>query len=362
MNLMDMASHSLRLLKPEAAHNMTLAFLKLRNGSTVPVEEPRLKTALMGLSFPNPVGLAAGFDKNGAVPDALLRLGFGFVEVGTVTPKAQAGNPKPRIFRLAKDQAVINRLGFNNSGHAAMVAHLESRRGRRGLIGINIGANKDSEDRVGDYVAGVYRFAPMANYLTVNISSPNTPGLRNLQEGDLLHDLLKQTLEARDKVAESGQVPKPVLVKIAPDLSDSGLQKITAAAIRFGADGLIISNTTLRRDGLRSRRNLKQVGGLSGKPLFERSTAMLARARQLVGPEFPLVGVGGIDSPDTAWSKIAAGANLVQIYTGLVYQGPSLINRIKAGLIHKLDQRNFENISQARNIETERWAALWPSD
>ncbi len=362
MSLMDVASHALRLLKPEPAHNFTLAVLKLRNRSAVPDDDPRLKIELKGLSFPNPVGLAAGFDKNGAVPDAMLRLGFGFVEVGTVTPFAQPGNPRPRIFRLPADHAVINRLGFNNSGHAAMASHLDRRRGRRGLIGINIGANKDSENRVADYVAGVHRFAPLANYLTINISSPNTPGLRNLQEGDLLHDLLKQTLEARDKVAESGQLPKPVFVKIAPDLSDSGLQAIAAAVIRFGGDGLIIANTTLSRHGLKSRRNLKQVGGLSGRPLFERSTAMLARARQLVGPDFPLIGVGGIDSADTAWSKIAAGADLVQIYTGLIYQGPSLISRIKAGFIRKLDQRNFDNISQARDIETDRWVALWPTD
>jgi dihydroorotate dehydrogenase len=362
MSVADIASRVLRLVRPETAHRITVRVLKTRNRSFIPPDEPRLRTALLGLSFPNPIGLAAGFDKDGEVPDAMLRLGFGSVELGTVTPLAQPGNPKPRIFRLPKDKAIINRLGFNNRGHDNMVFNLERRRGRRGLIGINIGANKDSEHRIMDYVAGVYRFAPLANYLTINISSPNTPGLRNLQEGDLLHDLLKQTLEARDKIAASGQLPTPVFVKIAPDLSDEGLRILAASVIRYGGDGLIISNTTLSRDGLTGRRHAKQVGGLSGHPLFDRSTAMLARARQLTGPDFPLIGVGGIDSADTAWSKIAAGADLVQLYTGMVYQGPSIVRRIKAGLIRKLDQRNFDNISLARNIETERWSAMWPRD
>lgn len=359
MTIGDIASRGLRLLDPELAHDFTISALSLCNRACLPRAEPRLETVLVGLTFPNPVGLAAGFDKNGAVPDAALRLGFGFVEVGTVTPRAQAGNPKPRIFRLPADGAVINRLGFNNQGHDRMAANLEQRRHRGGLIGVNIGANADSKERIEDYVAGISRFAPLASYLTVNISSPNTPGLRRLQEGEMLHDLLQRVLAERDRVALRGDRSTPVFVKIAPDLTDEDLQAVTDAAMQFSVDGLIISNTTLSREGLKSSVHRDEAGGLSGRPLYLRSTAMLARVRQLAGPDLPLIGVGGVDNAETAWGKIAAGAHLVQLYTGLIYQGPSLVRRIKRGLTERLDQRNMKTISEARGLETDRWASVW---
>ena len=359
MILATLASRALRLLDPERAHDLTLSALRLRNRAHIPEEEPRLTTEILGLSFPNPIGLAAGFDKNGAVPDAALRLGFGFVEVGTVTPLAQAGNPKPRIFRLPADGGVINRLGFNNGGHDQMAANLERRRGRAGIVGINVGANAASEDRISDYVAGITRFAAMARYLTVNISSPNTPGLRTLQAGDMLQDLLQKVMAERDRVADMSGRTTPVLVKIAPDLTDDDLQDIAKAAAIHSIDGLIISNTTLSRDGLSNPDHRDETGGLSGRPLYERSTAMLARARQLVGPDLPLIGVGGVDGPEAAWGKIRAGADLVQLYTGLVYEGPALVRQIKRGLVRRLDEKGLANICDVRDEETDRWAAIW---
>jgi len=360
MSAGDRAARLLRLLDPERAHRLTIAALKRRRLKRLDHDDdPRLALRLFGLSFPSPVGLAAGFDKNGEVPDAMLQLGFGFVEIGTVTPQPQRGNPKPRIFRLPDDGAVINRLGFNNLGHDAVARNLERRRGRGGLVGVNIGANKDSEDRIADYVTGVARFAPLASWLTINISSPNTPGLRDLQEADELGRLLGRAMEAREvSVAAAGR-KVPLFVKISPDIDDSQLTALLKTALGNQVDGLIIANTTIARPPLKSQQR-QQIGGISGRPLFNPSTAMLARVRSLVGDRLVLIGVGGVDGADTAWAKIAAGADLIQLYTGMIYQGPSLPERIKAGLIDRLEGRNFSHISQARGIETERWAAAWP--
>ncbi len=356
----DQATRLLRFLEPELAHRLTIAALKRQRLKPLDREgEPQLAARLLGLSFTSPVGLAAGFDKNGEVPDAMLRLGFGFVEIGTVTPRPQRGNPKPRIFRLPADGAVINRLGFNNLGHDAVARNLEMRRGRGGLVGVNIGANKDSEDRIADYVAGVTRFAPLGSWLTVNISSPNTPGLRYLQEASGLDELLSRVMEAREAAIAAAGRTVPLFVKISPDLDDGQLTALAEITLRHQVDGLIVSNTTVARMPLKSGQQ-QQFGGLSGKPLFELSTALLARVRELVGDRMVLIGVGGVDSADTAWAKIAAGADLVQLYTGMVYNGPSLPERIKAGLIDRLEGRNFSHISEARGIETARWSAAWP--
>ena len=356
----DRATRLLQLVNPELAHRLTIAALKRQRLKPLDREgDPRLALRLFGLSFTSPVGLAAGFDKDGEVPDAMLRLGFSFVEIGTVTPRPQRGNPKPRIFRLPADGAVINRLGFNNPGHDAVARNLEARRGRGGLVGVNIGANKDSEDRIADYVAGVIRFAPLASWLTVNISSPNTPGLRDLQGASELDRLLSEVMEAREtSIAAAGRTV-PLFVKISPDMDDGQLTALLETVLRHQVDGLIISNTTISRVSLKSGQQ-QQLGGLSGRPLFETSTAMLARTRGLVGDRLALIGVGGIDSADAAWAKIAAGADLIQLYTGMVYNGPSLPERIKAGFIDRLEGRNYTHISEARGIETARWAAAWP--
>jgi dihydroorotate dehydrogenase len=299
--------------------------------------------AAFGLSFPNPVGLAAGFDKNAEVPDAMLGFGFGFAEVGTLTPRPQSGNPRPRVFRLPEDEGVVNRLGFNNAGHAAALSRLRARAGRGGIVGVNIGANKDSEDRAADYVAGIRTFAAVASYFTVNISSPNTPGLRDLQHEAALDDLLARVLAARDEMAgEAGR--KPVLLKIAPDLTLPELDGILAVAKRRGIDGLIVSNTTISRPATLRGAARTETGGLSGKPLFRLSTRMLAEAFLRVGGAFPLVGVGGIDGPEAAWTKIAAGASLVQLYSALVYHGPGLVSDINAGLVTRLARGGHDSI------------------
>jgi dihydroorotate dehydrogenase len=360
MSAGDRATRLLRLLDPELAHRLTIAALKRWRLKRLDRDgDPRLALRLFGLSFPSPIGLAAGFDKNGEVPDAMLRLGFSFVEIGTVTPKPQHGNPKPRIFRLPAEEAVINRLGFNNLGHDAVARNLERRRGRGGLVGVNIGANKDCDDRIGDYVAGVTRFAPLASWLTINISSPNTPGLRDLQNAGELDQLLFRVMEAREASIVAAGRKVPLFVKISPDMADGQLKALLETTLRHQVDGLIVSNTTIARPPLKSRQH-QQLGGLSGRPLLEPSTAMLARVRGLVGDKLVLIGVGGVDGADTAWAKIAAGADLIQLYTGMIYKGPSLPERIKAGLIERLEGRNFSHISQARDIEITRWAAAWP--
>ena len=361
MTIADRVTGALRLLEPERAHRLAMSGVRLaRFRAPAAARDPRLGIKALGLDFPNPIGLAAGFDKNGEAPDAMLALGFGFVEIGTVTPLPQAGNPTPRLFRLTADGAIINRLGFNNEGHEATLERLDLRAGQPGIIGVNIGANRDSPDRIFDYVAGVRLFAPEVAYLTINVSSPNTPGLRNLQSGEALHQLLAGIAEARSAAQEESGRATPLLLKVAPDLDDAALGALIETAVRHEVDGLIISNTTVSRPPLKSKQHTEELGGLSGPPLLELSTAMLSRARQLAGPDLVLVGAGGVDSAAGAWSKIAAGADLVQLYTGLVYHGPSLPRRILADLLKRLDERNFKHISDIRGIETDRWAAAWP--
>jgi len=337
----DLARRAMFTLDPETAHGLTIRALSALPRRAPPPNDARLAVAAFGLDFPNPVGLAAGFDKNAEAPDAMLGYGFGFVEVGTITPKPQPGNPKPRIFRLPHDRAVINRLGFNNAGHAAARARLLARArdvaGARGLVGVNIGANKDATDRAADYVAGVQAFADVASYFTVNISSPNTPGLRDLQHEAALDDLLGRVLEARDAIAARGKTRRPVLLKIAPDLSLDELDGIVAVCRRRAVDGMIISNTTIARpEALRDRDVAREQGGLSGMPLLGPSTRMLANAWLRVERAFPLIGVGGVDSADSAWAKIRAGATLVQLYTGMIYKGPHVATAINRGLADRL--------------------------
>jgi dihydroorotate dehydrogenase len=360
MTTADRATALLRLLEPERAHRLAIkAAAAVRSQPHAQTPDGRIAVRLLGLEFPNPVGLAAGFDKDAEAPDAMLGLGFGWVEVGTVTPLPQAGNPKPRLFRLPADRALINRLGFNNRGHEAAIEQLDQRTGRPGIVGVNIGANRDSEDRLFDYYSGVRLFAPIASYLTINVSSPNMPGLRELQTGEALTELLRRIEEARALAqAECGR-RTPLLLKIAPDLDDRGLADVIRIGVANGVDGLIIANTTVRRPPLKSRRHVQELGGLSGRPLFELSTAMVARARELAGPELVLVGTGGVDGAAAAWSKIAAGADLVQLYTALVYEGPSLPRRITAELLKRLEERNIRDIRAVRGIETARWSAAW---
>ncbi|TPI15712.1 quinone-dependent dihydroorotate dehydrogenase [Mesorhizobium sp. B4-1-3] len=337
---------------PETAHGLSIAALRcgLPVGATGP-RDARLKINLCGLDFPNPLGMAAGYDKNAEVPDALLGLGFGFAEVGTITPLPQFGNPKPRIFRLTADEAVINRLGFNNDGHAAAEKRLAARKGRPGIVGVNVGANKDSADRIADYERGVARFARYASYLTVNISSPNTPGLRNMQAREQLGELLSRVMAAR------ASARPPVFLKIAPDLVEAELEDIAAEVAEKKIDGVIVSNTTLARTRLRSTTVAGEAGGLSGKPLFERSTAVLARMRKLLGPSIALIGVGGVDSAETALEKIRAGADLVQLYTGMIYAGPALPGRIVAGMARFMERERLGSIRELRDSACERWAS-----
>ncbi|MYZ47993.1 quinone-dependent dihydroorotate dehydrogenase [Propylenella binzhouense] len=361
MSLLDRAAGLFRLFEPEAGHALAIRALRAWHPRAPHGgDDPRLRVERLGLRFPNPIGLAAGFDKGGEATDAMLALGFGFVEVGTVTPLPQPGNPKPRLFRLPADYAVINRLGFNSRGHAALAANLARRRNQTGLVGINIGANKESADRIGDYVAGVLRFGAEAAWLTANISSPNTPGLRDLQAEATLRALLSRLAEARERVAAVSGRRTPLLVKIAPDLDDAQLQAVIQAVRDSGCDGLVIGNTTVERTGLRETGLANESGGVSGRPLFPRSTAMIARARELAGPGLVLVGAGGVESAGTAWTKIAAGADLVQLYTALFYEGPSLPRRIVAGLRARLDAAGLPAIGALRDSETARWAALWP--
>ncbi|HEY8214576.1 MAG TPA: quinone-dependent dihydroorotate dehydrogenase [Methylocystis sp.] len=325
------ASPLLRLLDAETAHRATIAALKLLPARAPKLDDARLAVSAFGLDFPNPIGLAAGFDKNAEVADAMLGFGFGFVEVGTLTPRAQPGNARPRAFRLVEDHAVINRYGFNNDGHASALARL-SKRDPRGVVGVNIGANKDAADRVADYVAGVRAFAEVASYFTINVSSPNTPGLRDLQEPQALSDLLARVIDARD----GARMRRPLLLKIAPDLSLAQLDGIVRVARDRRIDGMIVSNTTISRPTTLRSLFAKESGGLSGAPLFDLSTRMLAQTFARVEGQFPLIGVGGVDSADAALAKIEAGATLVQLYSALVYEGPALVARIKRELLDRL--------------------------
>jgi dihydroorotate dehydrogenase len=342
--LTDAATALLRLLPAETAHRATIGVLKiatpfLRQPET---EDARLAISALGLRFPNPLGLAAGFDKNAEVPDAMHRLGFGFVECGSLTPRPQAGNPRPRLFRLAVDEAVVNRMGFNNDGMERAVARL-IRRTHTGMLGINIGANKDSTDRIGDYGAAFTRLAPFANYVAVNVSSPNTPGLRGLQNRDELTRLLALLVDARAKKGWK----TPLLLKIAPDITLDALDDIVATALSSGIEGLIVSNTTVDRPPSLQSGNTRQTGGLSGAPLFALSTELLRQTRLRTGAKLVLMGVGGVGSAADAYAKIRAGASLVQLYTALVYRGPTLVGRIKRELLGLLLRDGFANIAEA---------------
>ena len=326
----------LKALDPEDAHALALRALKFAPLARRTPDDPRLAVRAFGLNFAHPIGIAAGFDKNAEVPDALLRLGFGFVEAGTVTPRPQRGNARPRLFRLEADEGVINRFGFNSEGGAAVLARLAARAARGGIIGVNVGANRDSEDRGGDYVRLIETLAPVASYFTVNISSPNTPGLRDLQQTAALDDLLARAIAARDRVSVRAGAT-PVLLKIAPDLSLVELDDVVAVARRRGVDGMIVSNTSVKRPpSLQESGKAREAGGLSGKPLYTLATRMLAETYVRVEGAFPLIGVGGIDSGTTALAKIRAGAHLVQLYSGLVFRGLGLIASIKADLLATL--------------------------
>jgi dihydroorotate dehydrogenase len=343
--------HLLFALDPETAHGLSIAALK----SGVPLcsaarSTGRLATRIAGIDFPNPLGLAAGYDKNAEAPGGLLRLGFGFVEIGTVTPLPQSGNPRPRIFRLPRDGAVINRLGFNNEGHEKALARLRRRRGG-GVVGVNIGANKDSADRIADYELGVRRFAGVTSYLAVNISSPNTPGLRDLQERGMLAELLSRVMAACDASARS-----PIFLKIAPDLDEAGMDDIAAELLDKKVDGLIVSNTTVSRHGIHDDPRATESGGLSGRPLFRRSTAILAKMRRRVGPALPIIGLGGVDSTEAALEKIRAGADLIQLYTCMIYAGPSLPGRIVGGMDRFAMSEGLKNLSEIRDSRLAHWA------
>lgn len=329
----------LQAIDAETAHRLTVAAMRLAPTTLPPRPPASLQVDAFGLHFAHPLGLAAGFDKNGEVPDQMLAQGLSFVEVGTVTPEPQTGNPRPRLFRLGEDEAVINRMGFNNEGHRALRRRLEARRGRGGIVGVNIGANKDSADRMGDYVLGVRAFADIASYLTINISSPNTPGLRNLQAKAELENLLGRLAEAR-----AGRISPALLVKIAPDLADDALDDMAAVFLATNIDGVIVSNTTLSRPGLRSTL-AAETGGLSGRPLFPLATEMLARLFLRLDRRVPLIGVGGIDSAAAAIAKIEAGATLLQLYSALVFKGPALIAAIVSGLAAHLEASGAAGIA-----------------
>jgi dihydroorotate dehydrogenase len=350
----------LRWFDPEDAHRLALHGLKLLPPARPRPDDQKLSVRAFGLNFSNPIGMAAGFDKNGEVTDAVLRLGFGFVEVGTVTLRPQGGNPRPRIFRLERDEAIINRLGFNNDGAAVVLRRLAARAHLGGIIGVNVGANKDSPDRTADYVTLIETFAPVASYFTVNVSSPNTPGLRNLQQASALDDLLARVIDARERVRKNAG-DSPVLLKIAPDLSLTELDDVVHIARSRRVDGMIVSNTTLGRPStLREQGRAKEGGGLSGRPLFRLSTRMVAETYVRAEGAFPLVGVGGIDSGGGALTKIRAGASLIQLYSSLVYKGLGLVEEIKSDLASTLLRTGRDSLSEivgadAATITAEDW-------
>jgi dihydroorotate dehydrogenase len=350
----------LRWFDPEDAHRMAIQGLRLLPPIRQKPDDSKLAVRAFGLNFPNPIGMAAGFDKSAEAPDALLRLGFGFVEIGSVTPKPQVGNPRPRLFRLERDEAVINRMGFNNDGAEVVLRRLAARAHQGGIVGVNIGANKDSPDRVADYVKLIETFAPVASYFTVNVSSPNTPGLRNLQQSAQLDDLLAKVIDARERVRTNAG-DSPVLLKIAPDLSLAELDDVVQIARSRRVDGMIVANTTLARPStLRETNRAKEQGGLSGRPLFRLSTRMVAETYVRAEGAFPLIGVGGIDSGGAALTKIRAGASLIQLYSSLIYKGLGLVEDIKNDLASTLLRTGRDTLSEivgadAATITAEDW-------
>ncbi len=341
-----------RLLRPvlfrvpaEQAHRLTVMALGAAPLARRLAPEPALTQRVAGIVFPNPVGMAPGFDKNAQVPDAVLRLGFGFTEIGTVTPRPQAGNPSPRLFRLVEDRAVINRMGFNNDGADAVATRLRARLGKPGIVGVNIGANKDSADRIADYAAMTRTMAPLATYLTVNISSPNTPGLRALQDEGALAELLDAVIEAR------GALATPVFLKLAPDLQRADVDAICRIALDKRLDALIVSNTTIERPASLRSAHAGEAGGLSGEPLRQMALERLREFRKASGGTIPLIGVGGIASAADAWARIRAGASLIQIYSAMVYEGPGLARAIVSGLAKRVREEGMTSIAEAVGTE-----------
>ncbi|MEM7777167.1 MAG: quinone-dependent dihydroorotate dehydrogenase [Pseudomonadota bacterium] len=354
---LELARPALRLLDPEVAHDLSVWALErdlvpsLQDRSS-----PVLETTVFGAKLDNPIGVAAGFDKNARAYKGLRAIGFGFVEVGTVTPRPQPGNPKPRIFRLPHARAVINRLGFNNEGHAAIRERIGVQSATAGL-GVNIGANKDASDRVEDYVTGVACFFDCAHYLTVNISSPNTPGLRDLQAPQELDRLLARVVSERDRLADTSSRRVPIVVKLSPDIAEAELWPIIDCLISHQVDGIAATNTTIARDSIDpTLDHVQEAGGLSGPPVFERSTALLARIYVATGGHIPLIGIGGIDSGSAAVSKIRAGATLIQLYTGLIYRGLPLLDEIKQAVTAATAKAGGNHYSQLIGVDAETWA------
>lgn len=354
--LLRLAQSGLLALDPERAHDLTLRALErgLFPRPDFP-QDPRLAQELFGCRFANPLGMAAGFDKDARVLSALFALGFGFVEVGTVTPRPQPGNPRPRVFRLIRQRAAINRLGFPGQGHAAVHARLARQR-FPGVVGVNIGANKESEDFIADYEAGMRAFADCADYFAVNVSSPNTPGLRDLQAPDRLAALLEGLQAIRAEVGGTSPAP-PLLVKLSPDIPEDALPGVVETVMAHDVAGLILTNTTLTRPGLKGIPLASEAGGLSGAPLFDLSTQVLARVYMLTAGRLPLIGVGGVDSGAAALVKIEAGASLVQVYTGMVYEGAALIGDVLGALSAALDRSGAESLSALRGTRAAEWAA-----
>ncbi|EAQ28560.1 dihydroorotate dehydrogenase [Erythrobacter sp. NAP1] len=349
--LFALARPAIFALDPETGHRLAINSLKKMPFASISSGDSgsnSLAVRVAGLDFPNPVGVAAGFDKDAEVPDALLRLGFGFTEAGSITPRPQAGNPKPRLFRLAEDRAVINRMGFNNAGAQKALKRFAARSGRPGVVGINIGANKDSEDRTADYAEMARLMAPYASYLAVNVSSPNTPGLRALQDEAALAGLIDAVIEARGQ-AETETVP-PIFLKVAPDLEYDDIDAIARIAIDKKLGALIVSNTTISRPDLRSR-HANETGGLSGEPLRAMALERVRDFRKATGGEMPLVGVGGIATAEHAWQRIRAGASLVQLYSAMVYEGPGLGSQIVSGLERLMKRDGFSSIAEAVGSE-----------
>ncbi len=350
MDLYPLARPLLRCIEPEAAHRMTISALKLGlvRGTSRP-DDPVLACNVFGIAFPNPIGLAAGFDKDAEVPDVMLALGFGFVEAGTVTPRPQPGNPGKRLYRLDEDEAVINRLGFNSGGLAAFAERLAQRKraGHRGIVGANVGKNRDTADAASDYVTGIETLCGLADYLVVNLSSPNTPGLRALQARGEMEDLLVRAFKARRRSAPDRMRPPPILAKVGPDLGDHELRDIAEVALKNGVDGLIVGNTTLDRPPHLRSRDRNAPGGLSGRPLMAPSTACLAAMYRHVKGGIPIIGCGGVASGADAYAKIRAGASLVQLYSALVFHGPGLVEEIKRDLAARLRADGFKSVTDA---------------
>ncbi len=330
-----------RMIDPEEAHRLTIRALRLGLGPKFhDPPDPILASRLWGIDFPTPLGVAAGFDKNAEVPTQAAQMGFSFVEIGTVTPQPQTGNPRPRLFRLPADAAAINRNGFNNDGLDAVASRLAKIQDRDFILGANLGANKDSKDWIADYAAGAVALGHLADYIVINVSSPNTPGLRDLQT----HEALKELLDGVRNVLPR---PRPIFVKIAPDFDNASLTHLSESLTALAVDGIVISNTTIgQRDNLRSPLR-RENGGLSGSPLFDLSTKQLAAVYRHTEGKIPLIGVGGIDSADTAYTKICSGASLIQLYTGLIYHGPGLIRTIQKGVTARLHRDGFSSLSEA---------------